>query len=330
MNSLEKKRELANKIEKAILPLITGDYVLYGLPYYNNIGDTLIWNGERELLKKVPYKCLGVCSWCDYPKTKLPEDVTVLITGGGYFGDLWRRGWQEVIDGIAPLRNNRIIVMPCSVFYENTEIRDNDAEFLAGFPNLKILVRDRASLEYIRKYFKNDVELVPDMAFFMNERALLRYGRRKPVKNVLYFKRNDKELVDNGLQIPERDFEIHDWAPMERVHFKEKVFVKLRNYSYYLTKISPRLSSFTFHKLYSAIYRPHMTALGLQQLSSYRKIYTTRLHAMILGVMLGREVYFIDNSYGKISSYYDTWLSDCDNIKPLNDMNIASGAISKC
>lgn len=317
MNPLEKKRELAQKIEEAVLPLITGDYVLYGLPYYNNVGDTLIWNGERELLKKVPHKCLGVCSWCNYPKKELPEDVIVLITGGGYFGDLWRIGWQEVLTGINYLRNNRIIVMPCSVFYEDPDVRDKDARYLAEFQNLKILVRDQASLDYVRKYFKNEVELVPDMAFYMDEKTIQRFGRRKPVKNVLYFKRNDKELVDNGQVIPETDFETHDWTPMEKVHFKERVFNRILNYSGYLNKISPRLQIYVYHYLYKVIYRPHMTNLGLEQLSAYRKIYSTRLHAMILGTMLGREVYFTDNSYGKISSYYNTWLTDCENVRPL-------------
>lgn len=317
MNPLEKKRELAQKIEEAVLPLITGDYVLYGLPYYNNVGDTLIWNGERELLKKVPHKCVGVCSWNEYPKKELPRDVVVLITGGGYFGDLWRRAWQEVLDGINFLRNNRIIVMPCSVFYEDPDVRERDAGYLADFKNLKILVRDKASLEYVRRYFKNDVELVPDMAFCMNKRTIERFSRRKPVKNSLYLKRKDKEFVESGIIIPENNYETHDWAPMEKIHSKEKVFNRLINYSWYLNKISPRLRRDVYHLLYRSIYRHHMTDLGLEQLSSYRKIYSTRLHAMILGTMLGREVYFIDNSYGKVSSFYDTWLSDCENVRSL-------------
>lgn len=53
MNFLEKKKQLRTIIEEKLTPLIDNDYVLYGLPYYNNIGDTLIWEGELEFLKKL-------------------------------------------------------------------------------------------------------------------------------------------------------------------------------------------------------------------------------------------------------------------------------------
>ena len=43
---------LRAKIEAEILPLITSDYVFWGLPYYENPGDTLIWEGALELLKR--------------------------------------------------------------------------------------------------------------------------------------------------------------------------------------------------------------------------------------------------------------------------------------
>ena len=62
MNSEEKIKQLSSIVRERIIPLIDHDYVLYGLPYYSNIGDTLIWEGELELLKEVPYKCRGICA----------------------------------------------------------------------------------------------------------------------------------------------------------------------------------------------------------------------------------------------------------------------------
>lgn len=142
MNYLDKKRQLEEKIESSLLPLIDNDYVLYGLPYYKNIGDTLIWNGELNLLKKVPYKCVGTCSWDSYPQTKLPGNVIILITGGGYFGDVWRDAWKAVLDGIKPNRHNKIIFLPNTIYYENESIREADSEYLSTFPNLVICARD--------------------------------------------------------------------------------------------------------------------------------------------------------------------------------------------
>jgi exopolysaccharide biosynthesis predicted pyruvyltransferase EpsI len=36
---------------------------------------------------------------------------------------------------------------------------------------------------------------------------------------------------------------------------------------------------------------------------------TNRLHAIILGLLLDRSVIAFDNSYGKLSMYYQSWLT---------------------
>jgi pyruvyl transferase EpsO len=45
--------------------------------------------------------------------------------------------------------------------------------------------------------------------------------------------------------------------------------------------------------------------------------YTDRLHVMILSLLLERPVHVFDNSYGKVRTYYETWLQgnpliECD------------------
>ena len=82
---LENLKEL---IRKELASRIDADYVLWGLPYHTNIGDTLIWEGELEFLKSIPHKCLGTCGWNEYAFEPLKEDTIILIHGGGYFGDV--------------------------------------------------------------------------------------------------------------------------------------------------------------------------------------------------------------------------------------------------
>lgn len=317
MTGIEKKRELEQILIDKVLPLIDRDYVLYGLPYYNNVGDTLIWNGELELLKLAPYKCLSVCSWSAYPRKRLPEDVMILVTGGGYFGDLWRRAWQEVLDGIKPNRNHRIIIMPCSIYYEDEITRRADAEYLSGFPNLIILTRDKASYNYAKTYFTNEVMLVPDMAFCMDEKYLVEMSKRMPTRNCLYLSRGDKERSTKQTVIPEVNYDTQDWAPMETILPGERRFNFMMTQAQRLWRISESLRNKAIHYLYRNVYRKVMTDSGAEQLASYNRIYSTRLHAMILAMMLGREVYFIDNSYGKIKSFYETWLQDCKHVNPI-------------
>lgn len=316
MNSTDKVKQLSDIVQKEIIPLIDNDYVLYGLPYYSNIGDTLIWEGELELLKNVPHRCVGTCGWDRYPLKPVKKDVIVLITGGGYFGDTWRQGWKFVLDGIKGLEENRIIILPNSIHYSDVSIRDEDSEYLSRFPKLIICARDQFSYDYAKKYFRNKVILVPDMAFCI---SVDRFRKQKlDSEKILYLKRTDKEL---STQLPDEELagniETSDWPTMDKPKFSQKLFYKsiralkgLYNHGLIYGK-SLRLLENT---LYYLIHRPMMISEGVSFITNYKKIYTTRLHAMILGILLNKEVVFLDNSYGKLRNYYNTWLKDCDNV----------------
>lgn len=68
MKIAQKLSQLRMAIDERVLSLIYDDYVMWGLPYYDNPGDTLIWEGTIEMLKKCPHKCLATfgCGSCKY------------------------------------------------------------------------------------------------------------------------------------------------------------------------------------------------------------------------------------------------------------------------
>ena len=80
-----------------------------------------------------------------------------------------------------------------------------------------------------------------------------------------------------------------DWYPNFLLHFEDRIWQK-----YIL---------------------PYNLRSGIRFVNQYDIIYTTRLHVAILGALLDKKVYFFDNSYGKNSSLYNTWLKDCPNIE---------------
>jgi exopolysaccharide biosynthesis predicted pyruvyltransferase EpsI len=67
------------------------------------------------------------------------------------------------------------------------------------------------------------------------------------------------------------------------------------------------------------IYKPLHIRIGVRFLSGYNRIYATRLHAAILSVLLCKPFTFLDNSYGKNRSFYETWLSDVEEIRFIYD-----------
>ncbi len=62
--------------------------------------------------------------------------------------------------------------------------------------------------------------------------------------------------------------------------------------------------------------RDNLVRSGVEMLSRPQTIYTNRLHAMLLGLLLGREVRWFDNSYGKLSAYVETWLAEAASLQP--------------
>ena len=314
MNSLERFRQLSELLHRQLLPLIDNDYVLYGLPYYANIGDTLIWEGTLELLKHSRYKCKGVCGWNDYPHHKLPTNQIILISGGGYFGDMWRKAWENVLGELALHRDNKIILLPNSICYNNPSVLNADKQLMSNFKNLIICVRDAQSYDFAMKYFgMHDIRLLPDLAFCVNPDYLKQWKKRTS-KGSLYLRRNDKEFVKNEHGIP-LGADIRDWPTLEKVTSVERLVGKLSLY-YHRVNRTIHLKSLTwlYDMMFYMIYRKKMMSRGVEFISTYDKIYTTRLHGMVLAGFLEKETYYIDNSYGKISSLYNTWLNDVDNI----------------
>ena len=302
----ERLQALRERIEADILPLVTGDYVCWGLPYYDNPGDTLIWEGALELLKKCPHRCLDTCGWQWYRELPLDRETVILIIGGGFFGDVWRKAWDAVMDTIEHYPKNPIVILPQSVHYEDARVAAEVARRLRALKRLTVCVRDQASYAYVKAHLRVPVRLVPDLAFHADVAKLRRWalpenGRR------LYLKRGDKELPQGLADVTGEDIDCRDWP-----HMTGDVPRILRGFHRYLGMVLRRLPRAWRRPLeafaYRRIHRPLVLREAVRFLSVYREVQTTRLHAMILAALLGKEIKVLDNSYGKVSGCYDLWI----------------------
>ena len=307
MTCEEKIWELRQIIEEQLTPLINNDYVLYDLPYYSNIGDLLIWEGELSFLKGLPFKMLECGSAITSNlKRKIKKDTIILLQGGGNFGDIWdiHEFKRKVIRNYP---ENRIIIFPQTVFYQKNENMLRDIELMSRHPYLTICARDIHSFEVLKKNFKNTILLVPDMAFCIPYENLQKY--LQPTQNkTLYVKRKDKELCKENISFsPLFNLFESDWPSYEQVTWEEKG-LKLA-YKFRHLGLSSIIDLYAFY-----ILRPQLIRKGIEFVSQYREIYTTRLHVFILSILLGKSCTIIDNSYGKNSSFYETWLKNVDGI----------------
>lgn len=304
-----KINELRAIINNKLQHLIDGDCVLLDVPYYTNIGDTLIWEGTKHFLKEIPHKCLYTASVETYRYRPLPPDTVILLQGGGNFGDLWRRHQDLRLEVIRAYPNNKIIILPQTVFYKDKAIFQEDAKIFNSHKNLYICARDTVSFEYLQQSLTCNLLLVPDMAFCITDKLLQKYSKKEGDRT-LFLKRNDPEFCqyDFNSHITEDEamFDTCDWPTMEQ-QFKTKTYLdKLLWHKERLGRI-PDLYS-------DRVFRPFQVKKGVEFVSQYKKVYTTRLHVAILSLLLDKNIVFFDNSYGKNSSFFDTWLSGVDNI----------------
>lgn len=316
MNYIEKISELRQIINNQLLPLLDSDYAYLELPYYENIGDTLIWEGTRIFLKQTKYRCLYSASSSTFYNHKIPQGATILLQGGGNFGDLWDEphSFRKKIIELYP--NNKVIIFPQTVWYENHENIKADEIFFANHPNVTMCARDKVSFKFMQEHFsKNNVLLVPDMAFFIDFDKFGKINTPK-TERTLYAKRVDKELKnDSWPSIIPQNAEIHDWPTFEKKaskYARADYIVGWLNFFANIKGIKPVNRLIDLMRAH--FYRPQYIKDCVKFINQYDTVYSTRLHIAIASIMMGKTVHLMDNSYGKNFNFYDTWLTDMENV----------------
>lgn len=320
MNNTEKINELRNIISSKLKPLIQKQIAIFGLPFHGNIGDSLITMGELQLLNELGAKIIYMRQVMDSstPLPTLPRDCTILLQGGGDFGDIWRGIQEARINIISKYQENRIIIFPQTVEYLDKSLMTQDALKLNNATDLYICARDSTSYRILIDNFKNNILLVPDMAFFIKQSSLKKYMNKKISTKNLFLKRTDKEL-NKHISIPSStDEDISDWPIIDNNLNSIKWNLNALGYTGACSKrklhfMGSLIQWISLKAIVHLGYR-QITKIGVEFLTSYNKIRVTRLHAGILAILLGKPVEIIDNSYHKNLNFYNTWLKDVSNV----------------
>lgn len=313
MDDIERLDELKNVLARSLSNIICNDYIFLDLPYYSNIGDSMIWKGTEEFLATLPYRCIYRASIETYLPPDIDKHVTILLHGGGNFGDLWRRHTEFVLKVVGQFPNNKIVILPQTVHYQDQAVMMEDAFQLGFHSQLTICARDAVTKELLEKYFKNHVLLVPDMALFLSPKYTLG-GKIKEKNKSLLILRKDKEIrCFNEFESlrKQKNTDKRDWPGMEQKLICTKILSKLLklNKKFKNKKIVHYLSKvIDWYAL--KIHMPRLYKIGLNFIYKYEKIYSTRLHGAIMGVLLSKKVTVFDNSYGKNKNFYNTWLKN--------------------
>ena len=301
---------LRRTIDSVLGPLLEGarSVALLDFPNHNNVGDSAIWLGEARYLRSAGIRIGCVCDLTAYPNQKVAARIgsrTILIHGGGNLGDLWSAHQQFREAVIAASPRNRIIQLPQTIHFRDRANLARARLVFDAHPDLTLLVRDRASLDLARNEFRARSLLCPDMAFAIGPVAM----PRSPTGDVVWLKRTDLESAGAKLEGRETaGVEICDWlcyeatAPMRLADWLDSQIARHPRLLGPLGRARP--------PVYGRVAADRVRA-GQGLLSRGRVVVTDRLHGHILSLLMGIPHVLLDNSYGKLWHFYETWTRGC-------------------
>lgn len=279
-------------------------------PDHPNVGDSAIWLGERELLRRRNARIAYTCSIKTFDEGALrramPRGV-VLIHGGGNFGTLWPHHQALRETALARLRDYPIVQLPQSIRYEDEVALKRTAALIARHPAFTLCVRDHASFRIATRQLHAKTVLCPDTALLLEGKL----ERRAPDVDCLVLARTDKERAFEDI---ERVFAASglsvaavDWLeePYTRLHSLRDRFKRASRQAWSGSALFQLAMLQVWDRL-----AWQRTKRGCDLLSRGRIVVTDRLHAHILSTLLGIPNIVLDNSYGKLSSFIAAWTAD--------------------
>jgi exopolysaccharide biosynthesis predicted pyruvyltransferase EpsI len=297
--------DLNSKIDAALSPHLGGGgkVALLDFPNHSNVGDSAIYLGEMAYLNRKGIDICYSCEYTTYSKKCLAEKVgngSILLHGGGNFGDLWPEYQAFRQNVIKDFPNNRIIQLPQTVFFGNHDSIVQARDIMREHSNFFLLVRDMRSLDFAENELRVPVAMCPDLALALG--PLKR--PQNPAHDVLWLSRTDQESAGETYS--------HDLSPeiVKTDWLYEQESLRIR-FNRKLSKILVNGHSITQSLLLDSYKRLALMRLmrGCNILSTGRVVVADRLHAHILCLLLGIPHYIVDNNYGKLKSFYETWTS---------------------
>lgn len=314
------KRVLFYKYNKPVLIALKNcvgqkRLILLLIPTHGNLGDQAISCCEHMFLidNFADYVVVEIPDICwEYEKKKvmscIKKDDCLLIHGGGFLGDLWEECEQQLREIVRAFPENRILVLPQSVFFGDNEHGREQANVSSHIytmhPHLFLCVREKNSYECVKRNLlirdMNNCFLMPDIVTYY-EGDLSKYIRSD---KVLLCLRSDKEKSIEAEFINSIESELAD-AGLE--------------FSYTDTVVPYRIFPDR---------RNEEVSKKIQEFAQCKFVITDRLHGMLLSAISGTPCLFMDNCSKKVSGTYE-WIKNLEYIKPLKDIDSLKTFISQ-
>lgn len=270
-----------------------GDKNIYFLdaPGYGNIGDQAIaYAMEKYMSDKFPeYNQIEILendihNHIRQLKCKIKSNDIICLTGGGNMGIMYQR--YEAIRRmiIKKFPNNKIIIFPQTIDYENTKYgiqeQKRASKIYNKHKNIFIMAREKKSYKKMKEIFNEcNVALCPDIVLYLDYFDI--NNNRK--KSIGICMRNDEEKIKN----------IFDINKAKNISDKINYITTTENSNQLITRKN----------------RQKVVENKLSEIAKNEYFITDRLHGMIFAYITNTNCIALPNSNGKVEGVFN-WIKD--------------------
>ncbi len=272
--------------------------IYFDVPVHHNLGDLLIYAGTEALLARFGWHITHRFSVLDYRHflDAVTDRHVLLLHGGGNMGDLWP-GHEPMRQDLLRRFRNKTVVLPQTIHFQDRAAAAACGAAYREHPDCTVLVRDAVSRRVAEDWMGVTCAVMPDMAHALWWSGDP-FGGGPSGSGELCLRRTDKE-APGGVPASEGI----DWRDVLTI--PDRVFRRL------LVRAMTRNRDARVQRALTEAWRwqrDRLIARAAALFARHESIRSDRLHAALLGCLLGKDVSIIDNSYGKLSSYFDTWM----------------------
>ena len=289
---------------------------LVDFPQSTNCGEHAIWLGERKLLRDLGIGIAYECSAQSYNREAMAAalgDGTILMQGGGNFGDRYPVHHEFRLRLLQDFPKNKVVLFPQQVTFLDNDYLQRTADFLAQHPDVTLFARGVVAQHMFSTYFGKTarVELAPDMAFMLGTQP----RPREPAYDIVWIARTDQERANDLTEVAARlssqgaeKYVLPRFPDGVEINFVVKqrpptIFLT-DWYSLFFENEEARLA---YQRLDFDARAEATVARALYILSLGRMVITDRLHGHIFCLLLGIPHVLLNNDSGKNWNFYETW-----------------------
>lgn len=277
--------------------------ILMLTPQYLNWGDQAIALSEKQLIKE-RYPDVEVLEinmsfyqfWNRRVRKIIAPNDYIIITGGGFMGDLWYDGQVVVEHILQTYRENEIMFAPQTIFFQDKAKERHFCELTQRHGKIYALAREENTGKILKDSLNFKAEtschVVPDMAIL-----LMSQTKDRPREKAALCFRIDHEKIITESEIR-----------FIRSYLREKKISCVGMKMHYMHVEIPTWLRTVFVKW------------KLKQYTSKKVVITDRLHSMIFAAITATPCIAFDNISGKVRGVYEKWIKDLPYIAVIDDV----------